>query len=178
MFNLPYQVLLPLPYTHVMSPESMGLTLGGTTLATAASAVYVAANRALYIPFHLTVPRLVTQLFSANGGTAGNNIDMGIYSSEGGVPVTRLVSIGSTAQSGTNVLQYFNITDTQLGAGDFYLAIAMDGVTGTLFRLQPNTDLLRRTPIYQQATAFPLPATATPVIPASAYLPMIGATFS
>jgi hypothetical protein len=53
-----------------------------------------------------------------NGATASGNMDVGIYDYAG----TRLVSSGSTAQSGTSAFQDFDITDTLLGPGIFYLA--------------------------------------------------------
>ena len=112
---------------HPWSLESLGagLMTDMKSITSAASATYVAANRAHYIPFVVSEPITVVQLFAYNGATASGNIDMGIYDAKG----TKLVSIGSTAQAGTNALQTFDITDTVLGSGRFYLAVAMDNAT-------------------------------------------------
>jgi len=157
---------------HPYSPESLGSNLvgTGTAMTGAASATYPAANRALYIPVTLAVPTLVVKLASYNGATVSGNIDVGIYDRVG----TRLVSAGSTAQAGASAWQEFDITDTLLGPGCFFLAVAMDNTTGTLFRvLGGQARYLTAHGMAQQATAFPLPATATFAAPAVAVVPMI-----
>jgi hypothetical protein len=171
------QYLTSLNVIHALSIESMGLAVGLQALANAASAAYVSANRAVYLPFHVPVARVLTKLMTPNGATASDNVDMGIYAAESGLPGRRIVSIGSTAQSGTDALQYYDIADTLLGAGDYFLAVAMNGTTGTLHRLIPSIDNLRRGGMFQEASAFPLPATATPATITSAYLPVIGLVF-
>ena len=143
-----------------------------------ASAVYVAANRAIFFPFRIPHPLLVVKLFAANGTVVSGNIDVGIYDVAG----TRLVSSGSTLQAGISAIQEFNIADTLLGPGLFYLAVAMDNVTGTLFRGSSGgtapvpLELLVTQGMAQQATAFPLPATATFAQVAQDYIPVIGLT--
>ena len=111
-------------------------------------------------------------MFTLNGATAGNNVDVGIYTGDG----TRLISMGSTAQSGTNAIQTYNITDTALGAGLYRLGIAMDGTTGTLFRQNSNALFENPAGIQQQASAFALPATLTGAAAASSYQPVFGLT--
>ena len=137
------------------------------------SGTFVAANRAVYIPFRIPAPMVVTQLFSMNGAAVSGNIDVGIYDKDG----TRLVSSGSTAQAGTSTIQAFNITDTLIGPGQFYLAVAMDNATGTLLRIflfpANGTKVMG---VAQQASAFALPATATFATESSGYFPMIGLT--
>lgn len=164
----PVRGLPPLPTIHPNSIEAAGLAQG-LPLFSAASATYPAANRALLVPFHIEMPILITLLLSANGATASGNIDVGIYSAD----FTRIVSAGSTAQSGTNAAQTFNIADVILGAGDYYLAVAMDNTTGTLFRQNLGVQPTRRAGVLQMASAFPLPATITPATIASSYLPII-----
>jgi hypothetical protein len=90
------------------------------------SATFVAANRAIFQPFRVAEPCVIKQLYVHNGATASGNIDVGVYSMDG----TQLVSTGSTAQSGTSNLQVFDVTDTLIGRGAYYVAVAMDNTTG------------------------------------------------
>lgn len=137
------------------------------------SATWPAANRAIFVPFRTAVPILVRQLFNCNGATASGNIDVGIYDRVG----TRLVSAGSTAQAGTSVLQVFNVTDTLIGPGQFYFAVALDNTTGTITRqAPPNVLQTRALGLVQMASAFPLPATATFATVANVHIPLCGLT--
>lgn len=150
-------VILPDPLV-VLSPHSPAGPLGGMVGGAIASATYPSANLAIFYPVRVTRAFTVAQLFVLNGATVSGNIDVGIYDSAG----TRLVSSGSTAQSGTNAVQAFNIADTLLAAGWYYLAVAMDNITGTLQRNTAGSFVMTASlGIGQQASAFPLPATAT-----------------
>ena len=128
------------------------------SLGAPASSTFPSANAAYFFPFRIWTPITVRKLFAHNGATASGNIDVGIYDAQG----RKLVSAGSTAQAGTNALQEFDVTDTVIGPGLFYLAVAMDNTTGTLFRStfggSVNSKVMGEA---QQASAFPLPATAT-----------------
>lgn len=169
-------IIKPLVTIHPMSMESLGAylyTAGNAALENFLSAAYISANRAIYIPFSVSSPILVVKLWSFNGATASGNIDVGIYDTAG----TKIISSGSTVQAGTNTLQEFDIADTMLGPGNFYLAVAMDNTTGTLFRNSGgSTSLQSAVGMAQQATAFPLPATATFAATGSTYVPMVGLT--
>lgn len=116
---------------------------------------------------------VVAQLWVMNGATASGNLNLGLYDIAG----TRLVVSGSTAQSGTSAVQLTNVTDTSVGAGVYYVALVMDGTTGTAFRFAPPTaGLCACIGIAQQASAFSLPATATFASAANAYVPLVGIT--
>jgi hypothetical protein len=157
---------------HTFSAECLGAHL--TSSSGVGSAAYPAADRAHFLPFRVNRPTLITKLMAYNGSTASGNIDVGIYSHDG----TRLVSTGSTAQSGTSALQVFDVTDTWLGPGRFYLAVAMDNTTGTLFRATlGSTQIDAGIGLLIEASAFPLPATATfaTISGAAAFVPIIGA---
>lgn len=145
----------------------------GTTGGAAASATWPTANLAIFIPFTLSAPYTVTQMFLWNGATATGNFDLGIYDHVG----TKLVSAGSTAQSGTSVIQVVNVTDTQLGPGLFYMALAMDGTSGTVARTAPaRTAFCKILGMAQMASAFPLPTTATYATVANSFIPFFGFT--
>lgn len=153
-----------LPFIHhytVVGPQS-ACSFGSSYANVPASGTWSSANRALYYPFRVGVPITAKLLWCANGTVAGNNIDIGIFTQDG----VKLVSSGSTAQSGTSTIQTFDITDTQLPPGLYYMGMAMDGTTGTVFAKSGALAFPRTLGVYQQATAFPLPdpisfATAT-----------------
>lgn len=170
MYEFPNQGLPVGPTIATLSIECLGAEVG-SSVQNYASAAYPAANRAYYIPFHLDEPILVTKLFCANGATVSGNVDMGIYDSN----FTRIVSIGSTVQAGTSALQAFDITDTLIGPGDFYLAIALDNATGTIYNgTNPTLPVVQAAGILMQASAFPLPANATPVTSSATTVPLVG----
>ena len=64
-----------------------------------------------------------------------------------------------------------------LAAGRYYWAVALDNTTGTLYfsaTSGSNVGLVRQIGVAQMAAAFPLPATITPAVMASASVPIIG----
>ena len=176
MADFPISILAPNVTIHPWAWESIGVKLtgqGGTTLPNAVSTAYPTANQALYVPFCLTRPIIVAQLFWVNGATVSGNVDAGIYSVDG----VLLVSTGSTAQAGTSVSQVVDITDTQLGTGLFYLAIAVDNTTATLIRgTAGSVARCAAMGCANQGSAFPLPAPATFATIASNYIPVFGLT--
>ena len=162
--------IAPSDNVHIttLSGNSMGV-IGSITLA---SATWTSANVAIYVPFSISSPRLIRKLFWQNGTAVSGNVDCGIYDSAG----TKIVSTGSTAQSGTSAIQSVDITDTMLGPGQYFLALAMDNTTATTIRASINSVRVKMYGIFQQATAFPLPATATFATNTGGYLPFFGAT--
>ncbi len=134
-----------------------------------ASTVWTTTNMGVYTPFSLNRRSTVKKLYHLNGGTIGtDNIDVGIYDADSdGLPSIRRVSSGATALSGATAWQEFDVTDTELAPGLYYLAAVMDGTTDTSISL--GTDVLilesRRFSFYQQAIGSgTLPATAAPAI--------------
>jgi hypothetical protein len=155
--------MITLPVISPYAPEAMGGMVpgGAIALTSVASATWPSANLLIGYPFRIFSPTLITKLWVANGATASGNLDLGIYDERG----TKIVSSGSTAQSGANVLQAPDITDTWLGPGDYYCCCAMNGTTGTTLtttwgHLSQGYALGQ----VQMVTAFPLPATATFVV--------------
>ena len=138
-----------------------------------ASAVWPAADRAIFVPFYLSERMTATKMFVANGAAVSGSLDLGIYDAAG----TRLVSSGSTAQAGITTTQVVDITDTTLSPGTYYMAMAMDNITGTTLRSAPSLIFHKSMGIAQQASAFPLPATATLAASASTYIPFMGVSF-
>lgn len=140
------------PYT-LSTVYSMSVQLANVS----GSATWLSANAGVFVPFRVSTPSVVKNLFCDNGTVASGNVDMGIYTMDG----VRLVSAGSTAQAGTTALQIFNIDDTVLGRGTYYLGIALDNTTGTINRSNTLTRYLAPFGYIQKASVFPLPATIT-----------------
>lgn len=167
---------LPIP-PLIISPWSRW-SVGSNLVSTAQidgtnSNTWPVANQAIYVPFFTPAPYTVVKLLTFNGAVASGNIDVGLYAADG----TRLVSSGSTAQAGTTVIQEFDVTDTVLAPGWYYLAVAKDDTTGTLRASTAVTARQARAlGCFGQTSAFPLPATATFAAYASAYLPVFGCT--
>lgn len=152
---------------NCMGLESIGAELRALNLS-ASSAAWPTANLALYVPFTVEAPFTAKLIGIENGGTASGNIDVGIYDDQ----QNRLVSKGSTAQSGTTTVQSFDITDTLLLPGLYYLGIAFDGTTGTTRSFTGITvPLLGLCGVLQQASAFPLPSPAVFAACATTALP-------
>lgn len=173
---------IPHPVGTTITSVGPNSAVGAPTVSCAqpaSSAIWPAANRAIYVPILLDQTVLIKQMFTYNGTVAAGNIDIGIYDSTGASasPGTKLVSSGSTAQSGTSTLQTFDIADTTLTPGLYYFAMAMsDAATATIFRSSVNLLVLSGAGVGQQASALPLPSTATPASPGSSYVPVFGAS--
>lgn len=172
MTYLPKFILPASPTITFLSSESnSNIASNLLSLAVPASGAWPSSNLAIYIPFQLKTSIQVYKLFTVNGATAANNFDIGIYSSDG----AKIVSTGSTAESGTSALQVVSITTTTIGPGNFYLAMAVNGTSGTYLRNNSTTvNKLQMSGIYQQASAFALPATATFATPTQTYIPLFG----
>lgn len=113
-----------------------------------------ASNDAYIVPFRIAEPFNAQWAWVHNGNAVNGNLDIGIYDEH----FNRLVSSGSTAQAGINVVQAINITDTLLPTGVYFLALAMDNIVGEVMRFDAiavNYALFAG--IGGMANAFPLP---------------------
>lgn len=155
-----------------ITPESLGASLNAMGLSMGPVG-WPTANKAFYIPISVGGIVTIRKMFIVNGATLSGNVDVGIYD-RGGV---RLVSIGSTAQAGISVVQEFDITDTILKPGLYYLACAIDNATATIEHVGPALNVAMGLGIAEQTSAFPLPATATfGALTGTTRVPFIGAT--
>ena len=158
-----------------LSLEGMGpfqAAAANASMPGGSNAAWPAANLALYFPFYIPRSLAVTTLFIATG-TGAANLDIGIYDESG----TRVVSTGSTAKV-TSSVQQITISETIIGPGLMYLAMASDsGTPSTFGRVQcTSVPALRMAGPAQQASAFPLPAAATFAAIANNYIPVCGLT--
>jgi hypothetical protein len=131
------------------------------------------ANVVIYVPFWVPDAITIYKMFLGIGTGAGN-VDVGIYADDG----TRLVSAGTTAAVGSTATLIFNITDTNLARGRYYLAAVADTVTTlTIFGSQPNAVIAQALGLLQQASVtLPLSTGASPATFAKytqAYVPNI-----
>lgn len=152
--------------------EAWGVTAFLSNTVAATSQVWPSANLAIYIPFAVEAPYHVRMVWWANGTTTiAGNVDVGVYGDDG----TLLLSAGSTAQATATVCQSVTLgTEVLLSPGAYYMA--MSSSSGTATFMQANTTL-RYVQTFggaQQATALPLPATATFAAFAQARIPVFG----
>jgi len=143
--------------------------LGGGS--TPSQGAFPASNDGIFVPVYVPQPVLIKRLYSANGGTASGNIDVGIFSEDG----YKLTSNTNVTHSGTSVPQYYDITDLIIGAGTYYLGVSMDNTSGQLFRTNTSVRFQQALGVVKQASAYPLPSQVTFATPTASYIPLIGA---
>jgi hypothetical protein len=145
---------------------------GGRELGNIASATWPAANDALFWPFLISVPTIVRKLWVYNGATVSGNFDIGIYTEDG----KQVIAQGSVAQAGASVLQVFDPTDFLLQPAQYYMALAFNNTTATVFQTGTltNASVCRMLGATKQATAFPLPTTATFAAYTASRIPICG----
>lgn len=138
---------------------------------TPGSSAWTAANRAIYLPFAVSVATLVKRLWIAVGTTGGtNSVDLGIYDSAG----NRVISHGGATVGTASTIQFLDVTDTWLAAGAYYMAGAMNGTTATCLRETFSNDWGKIAGVLMQETAYALPSTMTPITPAINAIPIMG----
>lgn len=158
------------PVISSHSIESLGGALRANSVSVPASASWPATSRAIYVPFTIAAPYLVQKFWWANGSAVAGNCDCGIYTADG----TLIANTGATAQAGTTTIQSVALgTPLLLLPASYYMALA-NSSTGNVFRSSPAVAACQMFGMAQQASAEPLPATATFATIATAYLPLFG----
>lgn len=154
-----------------ISPECLGVTSRMGLATGMASATWPTSNLMIAVPMTIRQVIPVAKLWVVNGTAVSGNIDVAILDSAG----ARLVSSGSTAQAGTSAVQVFDTTDIVLTPGLYYLALAMDNTTGTVFSKTPAAAGQNAAMgMAQVASDFPIGATNTLALDATAFLPYFG----
>lgn len=130
------------------------------------SANWTSANLAIYTPIFIPRATRFAAFRFFNGAAVGNNIDVGLYAPDSeGKPGAKIASTGAVAQSGINQFQIMAVT-AFWAQGLCYLAASASGTSAraiTLATLSGSTkDGIIRNGIFTQATAHPLPSSATP----------------
>lgn len=170
-YSLRSQVPPPPVFLASFSYDTIGMQnrTGGGGLP-GASAIYIAANRAIYWPFVIRRQVTVYRFFWVNGATAStDNVQVGVYDNN-----WHSVKLGTqTLASGPSAAQFDNITDTVLHPGAYYMAIWCNGTTTTMLRTNPGQRFMDG--IFQQnSQTSGLPTTATPIQNTNAYFPLFG----
>lgn len=169
-------------YAEPVPPMVNAWTFGwGTTDeavagAVPASATWESANRAVYYPIWVPTPCVARRVYWANGATTtgGATIEVGLYSTSGYKPGAKVVS-GSATQGTASEVQFVDITDTTLTPGLWWLAVTASSTTNTtLFRGQFGSASMDELFRFDEASANPLPSTATPVESNASNLWVIG----
>lgn len=176
-----YPALPPLPTVHPWQSEQFAFSLSNRNAAlaigNAASAAWPAASLAIYVPIRLFTNDEFGGFWVYNGANASDSIDMGLYVFDGNTGI-KVQSLGLQSRSGTSALQQY--TSLMLpGSGSFYMAICLNGTTGSVFRLAAGIEYLRAEGVCQEdlsgaGTPGTLPATMTPATLTVDYLPVFG----
>jgi hypothetical protein len=153
---------LPL-HIHTQTRWSVGQALRTLGVQTSAVTATTWVNGlAAYFPVVLPFAYPVNRVFWYNGSTiTSTSADFGIYSVDG----ARLWSLGSTAMSGASAHQYATpSTPFLLPAGAYYFAWACNNTTNrAACSAGPSANAGRLIGLLEQTSAFPLPATMSPV---------------
>lgn len=166
MSDMPNQSM---PAPAVLTPWSVegiaGLRGYGTTPSLTAglsSQTWPVANTALIYGFSLHSHEIARKLLRLNGTTPSGNVDIGIYDGE----CRLIVSTGLTAVSGASAIQVFDIDDTHLGPGRYWLAATATSTAASIYGATISDENLGSAMVYEAAlgTGNPLPSTIVPVL--------------
>lgn len=127
-YTAPDVAPLHLPIISTCGWESCGDAFVTLTSAQASTA-WGTANQVRFVPFYITSPIVVVKLLAHNGSTANGNSDIGIFDTAG----NRIVAGANPTQAGTSQWQEFDITDTPLNPGMYYVGLKNSGTTGTYY---------------------------------------------
>ena len=145
---------------------SLGPQLTALAITAPTSNVWPAANRAYYVPFTLHETVTVVKMFCYNGSVIAGTIYVSVYNSA----LASQFPAGSALQAGTNQIQEFDTADTSLVAGKYYMAISLTSISAELFSINEDDIImtlafLESLGVSQEASAAPLPNTATLALP-------------
>lgn len=148
---------------------STGQSMLGMTTGNSSNIAWASANLAVFVPVRIPYPVTVYKIAVGAGSTAAGNFDVGIYDSSG----NRLVSSGATAK-GASTEHIIDVTDTVIGPGLFYLALAADG-TNNYMCWSTSVQVTRLVGVVQMASAYTLPSAATFAASSNSPIPVISA---
>src|SRR3990167_4535388 len=139
-----------------MQQKSLISSLDGLITPSLGDATWPAANFALFVPFtvyaQITIKRILIPFASPISG----NVDVGIYRRD----KTRIVSCGSVFAMMGGVVQAINITNTTLAPGRYLMGMAADNAAVSISRAAGTSTMNRLAGVQEEASSFPLPATA------------------
>ncbi len=151
---------IPEPFVlTTMAPQCVGYLAGPTGATQSTSSVWgPGTNVAVFYPFTITSPHVYTGMIWINGTVVSGNVNGAIYSADG---TTALGTIGSVAQAGTTATQQKAFpAPVALAPGTYFMALAMDNVTGTIVGQATLVRQLRTSGCRTAAAFFALTASA------------------
>lgn len=145
------------------------------------SQAWAVANQAVYVPIYAPEPWQPGSIVLLNGASVSGLFDVAVYVPDSeGKPGTRIWHSGLVLQNLPNIRQSATVAagggNPVVPAGLAYLALAFDNTTATIIAIASLTtdgkNILAG--IFTEASACPLPATATPVItPTACKVPLL-----
>lgn len=159
-FSSPTSIVLP---THIstLSRYACGFEARELGVSSSLTARTWVSGLAAYLPFAIPWPYPVHRVFWVNGSTiSSTNVNFGIFD-EGG---TQVYSTGATAMVGASALQYVSVaTPFVLPARMYYFAWTCNGTTNRGWTVSGTANTSRLAGLLEETSAYPLPATMTPV---------------
>lgn len=124
-----------------------------------AAVAWGTANRAVYVPIVVPDRVVVRGLWCSTGSTGTGNVDMGLYDVSGAA----VISGTGQAKAASATELVFDVTDTAVGPGSYYIAMSSDSATDTFYThgLTSTAPVATAYGVLTEASAYPLPATAT-----------------
>lgn len=107
----------------VVAPFVLGGTAGYN------STVFPATNRALYYPLQIPVGFTVARFMASNGAAVAGTFDIGLFSQSG----AKLISTGSTTQTGTSTIQFVDVTNQSFPPGFYYLGMVVSNTASARY---------------------------------------------
>lgn len=170
--SLPHYPFVSFPIISTLTTESVGPAIRVLYSGGVPSTAWGTANQARYVPFWIPEPVTIVKLLAYNGSTTlAGNTDIGLYDAAG----SEIVGIAAAAQAGTGTWQEFDIVDTPLLPGLYYIGLLNTTTTGT-YAAFASKEAGRACGVYSQAVgAATLPTpTATFAALDAAIVPVVG----
>lgn len=137
------------------------------------TAVWGNAGGAYFVPITIGFPLTIYRMAIQVGTSAAGNVDAGIYDYLG----NQLVAAGPVA-IGSSGVQVFNITDTPLNPGAYYLSAWCSTVTtATFLRASPGGQVIKSIGMMEQLGLGGLPSPATLSL-GTGFVPVITASYA
>jgi hypothetical protein len=166
-YSAPNRLLMPARHSIDTLADSWSC---GINSAFNTAGAWPSANLAIYVPVRVPSPVIVRKLWYASGSTSTGNVDMGLFDGSG----VALVSATNAAKVSTDE-QVFDVTDTWIGPGTYWIGLASDSATDTFIRSSSAAPFAASAGIYTQSSAYPLPSTATYTVDQTlALIPVVG----
>lgn len=166
------------PTSIFLSSHSIECQRGGAgaryvSAASSASTAWGTANIGLWVPVIVPTPYTARFAWWENGATANGTVDVGLYDEA----FNRLISCTPQTQSGTSAIQSFDITDTTILPGRYYIALSSSSATAT-FLCQTAAPAAKLASIgcFMQTAVATLPNPAVPVLCTHTLIPEFGFT--